>query len=58
MDIAIGAINYQVANLTDVCERKSIFPSSFPSETANLSAEKCSFLAPVGFQFVLLRIFF
>jgi len=32
MDIAIGAINYQVANLTDVCERKSIFPHLSPQK--------------------------
>lgn len=40
MVIAIDAINYQVANSTDACERKSIFPSPFFSDTAIPSAEK------------------
>lgn len=40
MVIAIEAINYQVANSTDACERKSIFPSRFFSDTAIPSAEK------------------
>lgn len=46
MDIAIEAINYQVANSTDAHERKSIFPSPFFSDTAIPSAEKVFILTP------------
>lgn len=40
IDVLIEAINYRVANSTDACERKSIFPSPFFSDSVTPSAEK------------------